>query len=89
MPGVELGAPIVQFSFEIQDMETNLSLTANFSLVDASDPEIVTRDLLGFLLHGNEILTVLSIYLFKLCLFVCSFLFLCFVFLIFLLSSAS
>uniref|UniRef100_A0A7I4BV77 DNA repair protein XRCC4 n=1 Tax=Physcomitrium patens TaxID=3218 RepID=A0A7I4BV77_PHYPA len=47
-----------KFSFEIQDMETNLSLTANFSLVDASDPEIVTRDLLGFLLHGNEILTV-------------------------------
>uniref|UniRef100_A0A7I4C1C3 XRCC4 N-terminal domain-containing protein n=1 Tax=Physcomitrium patens TaxID=3218 RepID=A0A7I4C1C3_PHYPA len=46
-----------KFSFEIQDMETNLSLTANFSLVDASDPEIVTRDLLGFLLHGNEILT--------------------------------
>lgn len=47
-----------KFSFEIQDMETNLSLTASFSLVDASDPEIVTRDLLGFLLHGNEILTV-------------------------------
>uniref|UniRef100_A0A7I4BUZ3 XRCC4 N-terminal domain-containing protein n=1 Tax=Physcomitrium patens TaxID=3218 RepID=A0A7I4BUZ3_PHYPA len=50
-----------KFSFEIQDMETNLSLTANFSLVDASDPEIVTRDLLGFLLHGNEILTFVAV----------------------------
>uniref|UniRef100_A0A7I4BUS0 XRCC4 coiled-coil domain-containing protein n=1 Tax=Physcomitrium patens TaxID=3218 RepID=A0A7I4BUS0_PHYPA len=58
LPELQFRCSVLQFSFEIQDMETNLSLTANFSLVDASDPEIVTRDLLGFLLHGNEILTV-------------------------------
>jgi len=49
----------VQLSFEIQDKDTNLSLTANLLLLNASS-ENVTSDVLGFLLHGNEKLTVLT-----------------------------
>lgn len=50
---------VVQLSFEIQDKDTNLSLTANLLMLNASS-ENVTSDVLGFLLHGNEKLTVLT-----------------------------
>ena len=50
----------MQLSFDIEDGGSDLSLTANFSLVNASDPESVTCDLLGFLYDGNCRLTVLS-----------------------------
>lgn len=46
-----------KLSFDIEDGGSDLSLTANFSLVNASDPESVTCDLLGFLYDGNCRLT--------------------------------
>ncbi|KAG0612438.1 hypothetical protein M758_6G027700 [Ceratodon purpureus] len=46
-----------KLSFEIQDKDTNLSLRANLQMVNALS-ETVICDLLGFLLQGNEKLSL-------------------------------
>ena len=48
----------VQLSFDIEDKESDLALTANLVMVNASDPESVTCDLLGFLYDSNCRLSV-------------------------------
>lgn len=51
----------MQLSFDIEDKESELALTANFLMVNASDPESVTCDLLRFLHDSNARLTVFFI----------------------------
>ncbi|KAG0586106.1 hypothetical protein KC19_2G064800 [Ceratodon purpureus] len=46
-----------KLSFDIEDKESELALTANFLMVNASDPESVTCDLLRFLHDSNARLT--------------------------------
>ncbi|KAG0626086.1 hypothetical protein M758_2G101100 [Ceratodon purpureus] len=46
-----------KLSFDIEDKESELALTANILMVNASDPESVTCDLLSFLHDSNGRLT--------------------------------
>lgn len=46
-----------KLSFEIHDKDTSVPLTANFLMINAPSENVIS-DMLGFLLHGNEKLTV-------------------------------
>ena len=65
-----MGGRIVQLSFDIEDKESDLSLTANIVMANSSEPESVTCDLLGFLYDGNCRLTVVSTHPFRSCTFI-------------------
>lgn len=58
----------MQLSFDIEDTESELPLTANFILVNASDPGSVTSGLLDFLHDSNCRLTVFPIPIKEICL---------------------
>lgn len=53
----------LQLSFDVQDKESDLYLTANLSMLSASDPERITCDLLEFLHDSNCRLTVFPVHL--------------------------